>query len=139
MNIYIVEDEILCAMILDEFVKKSGHNVVNISASGEDAFQQIVSKRNEIDLIITDLYLLNDMLTGIDVIEMLQESNINIPVIYITAMANDTEMIERIGKANKCKFVRLIDKPVFDGHLKMILNDAEKFIKNNNIITKGNK
>ncbi len=87
-NILIVEDESLVAKDIQNRLRKFGYTVPTIVASGEEA----IKKATE---ICPDLVLMDIQLKGkIDGIEAAQKiySSCNIPVIYLTANADDSTL-----------------------------------------------
>jgi CheY-like chemotaxis protein len=95
VNILVVEDESLVAKDIQNRLKKFGYAVPTIVASGEEAIKQVTEFCP--DLVLMDIQLKGKM----DGIEAAQKINISwdIPVIYLTANADDTTL-ERLKRTN---------------------------------------
>lgn len=88
--IFIVEDEAIVAEDIRETVKKLGYSVCGIARSGEVAIEKVRETRP--DLVLMDIHLAG-LMDGIEVARQIH-SRFGIPVIYITAYADD-ELLER--------------------------------------------
>jgi len=88
--IFIVEDEAIVAEDIRETVKKLGYFVCGIARSGEVAIKKVREARP--DLVLMDIHLAGPM-DGIEAARQIH-SRFGIPVIYITAHADD-ELLER--------------------------------------------
>ena len=104
VKILVIEDEYVLAVGLKEELKQFGYNVVSIIDSGEEAIQQI--QELSPDIIILDI-MLSGEIDGIDSAQKIQ-SNYDIPIIYLTAYAND-DILER---AKNTKPFGYLVKPV---------------------------
>jgi signal transduction histidine kinase len=89
-RIYIVEDEALIAMELQDRLRSLGYEVAGTAANGEDVVREI-SARN-VDLVLMDINLSGDM-SGIEVAAWLRD-NLQIGVIFLTAFS-DPPLIDR--------------------------------------------
>ena len=87
----IVEDELLIAETISEFLKKEGAQNITIVESVEEALSHI--ETNHTDLVLTDIALGNEQ-TGIDLGNLLY-TKYHIPFIYITSHA-DKAMINKV-------------------------------------------
>ncbi|HEY9246117.1 MAG TPA: ATP-binding protein [Candidatus Methanoperedens sp.] len=89
-KVLIVEDERIVAEYLRINLEKMGYEVISIVSSGEKALKEL--DRNISDIVIMDIVIKG----GIDGIETagLIRSRFNIPVVYLTAYA-DEEMLRR--------------------------------------------
>jgi DNA-binding response OmpR family regulator len=125
MNILIVEDEIVVAMDLKKMVESFGYKVVDI-ASNDTEVEKLL-QTSQIDLILMDINLEDSNLDGIEI-----ASQIDIPVIYLTAYSDD-DTIEKMVQTNPLGY---IVKPFKDYELKGNLELA-KFKLNS--YTKGEK
>lgn len=114
MNILIVEDEIVVAMDIKRSLEDIGYKVVDI-ASNNFEVDEIVSK-SDIDLVLMDINLEDSQLDGIDI-----ASNINIPIIYITAYSDD----KTINRAIQTNPLGYILKPFNIEELKVNINLAK--------------
>jgi len=83
-NILLVEDEMVEAMNLKRSLQSMGYNIMAIASYGEDA----IEKANELkpDIILMDIVLKGSM-DGITAAKAISE--LEIPVIYITALPDD--------------------------------------------------
>lgn len=88
-QILIVEDESIVAEDIKATVQKMGYSVSAVVSSGEDAVSEAEEKRP--DLILMDIMLRGEM-NGIEAAGRIR-STCNIPVIYLTAYA-DEKIIE---------------------------------------------
>jgi PAS domain S-box-containing protein len=87
-SIMVVEDEIVVAMEIEEKLKSIGYDVVAICSSGEDAVSEIADRRP--DLVLMDIRL-DGELDGIQTAELIRRQH-DVPVIYLTAYADDTTL-----------------------------------------------
>ena len=91
-RIMIVEDESIISLDIKNSLTKLGYTVSGVAVSGEVAINKI--ENNRPDLILMDIHLKGEM-TGIDVAEKVQ-SNFSIPVVYLTANADNGTFKEAI-------------------------------------------
>lgn len=89
-RVYVVEDEALIAMELEDHLRSLGYQVVGRATSGEAALNEI--PRANPDLVLVDIWLAG-ALTGIDVAERLREPD-HPGVVFLSAFA-DEELVER--------------------------------------------
>jgi len=87
-KIMIVEDEIVVAMELEEKLRAMGYFVGAIVSSGEDAVSEV--EVNRPDLVLMDVRLQGEM-DGIQAAELIRQRH-NVPVIYLTAYADDATL-----------------------------------------------
>lgn len=87
-KIMIVEDEIVVAMELEEKLRAMGYEVAGIASSGEDAVSEVEVTRP--DLVLMDVRLQGEM-DGIQAAELIRRRH-NLPVIYLTAYADDSTL-----------------------------------------------
>lgn len=85
VKILIVEDEMIIAANISLELIGMGYEVTGIVPRGEEALHHI--KQNPPDIILMDIQL-KGKLDGIETVLLMQESS-NIPVIYLTANAED--------------------------------------------------
>lgn len=102
-KLLIVEDELLIAHNLGRMLKKLKYQVVDIVSSGEAAIQAAIDKQP--DLVLMDIIIKGSM-NGIEAAQKIQ-STCNIPVVYITAYADD----ETVQQARKTGAYGFIVKP----------------------------
>lgn len=122
-NILIVEDQIIIAADLSEFLESVGFNVVDICSTGEAALEVI--NREEVDIVIMDINL-QGKLTGIDTVKLLRYIK-NITVIYLTAYADDSTFEE----AKNTHPFAFMSKPFVKKEIKRTLELAEQKIEEN--------
>jgi adenylate cyclase len=87
-RILIAEDENIIAKDIERTLKKLGYEVVGSVRSGEQLLEQYTSSNP--DLILMDINL-EGKLSGIDVSKEIKKDG-DIPVIYITALADDNTL-----------------------------------------------
>ncbi|MCG5056609.1 MAG: response regulator [Limnoraphis sp. WC205] len=88
VKILIVEDELLIAKGLARKLQNLGYTVVDIVSSGEKALEKVAETQP--DLVLMDIVIKGEM-DGIETAELLHE-RFNIPVIYVTAYADDSTL-----------------------------------------------
>tara|TARA_R110002049_G_scaffold2179_1_gene15708 strand:+ start:1686 stop:2429 length:744 start_codon:yes stop_codon:yes gene_type:complete len=103
IKILIVEDEMIIAANMSLQLTNLGYNVTGILPKGEDALMHI--KENLPDIVLLDINLKGE-LTGIETAKVIQQ-DFNIPIIYVTANADDTNFNE----AKKTNPYAFISKP----------------------------
>lgn len=89
IKVLVVEDEGVVALGLRAQVEELGHEVIAICTNSE-CFWESLEKKSP-DVIFMDI-ILNDTVTGLDIIRKLRETD-NTPVVFISA--NLTEAIAR--------------------------------------------
>ena len=90
MDILIVEDEAVLAMVYLQLLRELGYNSVGLAFSGKDALAAV--ERGRPKLILLDIKLRGD-LDGIEVAEIIRSRHA-VPIIYITAYS-DPETLRR--------------------------------------------
>jgi PAS domain S-box-containing protein len=80
-KILIVEDELVAALRIQQFLERSEHRVVASVASGAEAIR--LAEVEQPDLVLMDIYL-EDEMDGIAAATQIREQ-FNIPIIYLTA------------------------------------------------------
>ena len=88
VNILVVEDEAIGAKDIQQSLRKTGYNVVEIVSTGEAAIESI--KLHNPDLVMLDI-MLKGNLSGVDVAEFIKD-NCNIPVVFLTAYADQSTL-----------------------------------------------
>jgi PAS domain S-box-containing protein len=84
-KILIVEDELVAALSIQEFLERSKHTVVASVTSGAEAIR--LAEVEQPDIVLMDIYL-EDEIDGITAASQIRE-RFNIPVIYLTANTED--------------------------------------------------
>lgn len=92
-SVFIVEDETLVAMDIQDVLTGFGYQVEGIAKTGEDALEKIPVSLP--DLVLMDIHLAGT-LDGIETADRLHAEH-HIPVIFLTAYADDA-LIERAKK-----------------------------------------
>jgi len=116
IQILIVEDETITAMDLQKTLRNFGYDVPSIVSSGEAAIQE--ARQNKPDLVLMDITLKGEM-DGIEAAERIY-SRFNIPVVYLTAHADD----EILRRAKITEPFGYIVKPFEDRNLKTSIEIA---------------
>ena len=120
MNIMIVEDESVTAMLMSKFLKLKGYQISGLAATGEEAIELI---NKEIpDLILMDIQLA-DKMNGIDAITEIRETH-QIPVIFLTGYPEENIRLQ----ADKLNPIAFFTKPILLNKLADTLNNLFKKI-----------
>ncbi len=85
-RILIVEDDGIISAHLESILVQLGYDVFGVAASGEEALEKI--SQSPLDLVLMDIHLAGEM-NGIEAAAQIQ-TGYDIPVIYLTAYAEDT-------------------------------------------------
>ncbi len=104
MNIAIIDDQEDIQYAIEKILKKEGHTCYGFYGNEKDLIDGF--EVFDIDLVIIDM-MLDDSLTGLDVLHKLREHNFKIPTIMITAYTTPSNMIE----ASKSGITDIIKKP----------------------------
>lgn len=91
MEILIAEDESNIANSLKKNLLEEGHHAI-IAQDGEKALDLL--EKIEFDLLLLDWRMPN--LTGIEVLKIIKEKNIHIPVILLTALSDINNKVEAL-------------------------------------------
>ncbi|TGK04593.1 response regulator [Leptospira selangorensis] len=95
LNVLLVEDEVIIAMLIRRELKKIGYNVIDLATSGEEAIQ--ITKEDRPDLILMDITLAGEM-DGITAASEIKK-NWDIPIIFVTGY-QDRATRERAALTN---------------------------------------
>ena len=114
-KVLIADDERSSRILLTHFIKKLGFDPVETS-DGNQCIEQLSSKN--IDILLLDIFM--PQKDGFQVMEWLQENDIHIPVIMVTA-AND---IPQTVKCIKMGAFEYLTKPLDTERLQIILRNA---------------
>jgi len=90
-NILIIEDDIAIAEIERDFLQIEGYSVT-IATDGQEGY--IKAKEEKFDLIILDLMLPN--MNGYEICRSIR-SQVDVPIIMVTAKSEDTDKIRGLG------------------------------------------
>jgi len=112
-RVFIVEDEMIQAVILEKTIAKFGFEIVGRAKSGEKAIKMIEELRP--DIITMDIQL-EDMIDGINVADKIQQYYLP-EVIFITGNSDSLNYT----RAKEVGFVAFITKPVQIEELKTAL------------------
>jgi len=104
MNIAIIDDQDDIKYAIEKILKKQGHTCYGFNGNEEDLIEGL--NVFDIDLIILDM-MLEENLTGLDVIHTIRNQDIHTPIIMITAYTTPSNMI----KASKAGIIDIIQKP----------------------------
>jgi PAS domain S-box-containing protein len=115
-RILIVEDEYVVVLDIQRRLQSMGYTVVGRVASGEAAVEKAVETRP--DLVLMDIRLKGEM-DGVEAAEQIQ-SRYNIPVIYLTAYADDAIL----QRAKLTAPYGYLIKPFEDRELQIIIEMA---------------
>ncbi|MEN3940479.1 response regulator [Prosthecobacter sp. SYSU 5D2] len=100
LNVFIVEDESLVAMDLEDRLAKMGYQVCGMADNGGEALAGILAVKA--DLVLMDIHL-RDSMDGVDVAASLRKTS-NVPVIFVTAHADEITL-RRAGQAEPFGYV----------------------------------
>lgn len=103
VKILIVEDEMIIAANISLQLSTLGYDVTGIIPRGEEALLHV--KQNKPDMVLMDIQLKGE-LDGVDTARLMQQEY-DIPVIYLTANADDTNF----AKAKETHPYAFISKP----------------------------
>ena len=122
-TICLVEDEMYLSKLIKTYLEKEGYNVITFS-KGEDALNYI---GNKVDLWILDI-MLQDDITGYDIIKKLREDDDHIPIIFTSARDQDLDKILGLELGSD----DYITKPYSPKELVLRVNNMIKRVYSNN-------
>ncbi|MEX1011242.1 MAG: response regulator [Balneolaceae bacterium] len=123
MNILIVEDDKVIALMLQRMVEKLGYHVTAVTESGRRAVELANNRR--FDLILMDI-MLEDDLDGISAYRIISQS-LAIPVIYITGNSDDANR----NRAAEVGYFDYMIKPISFDALQDVLQRLYEKISSN--------
>lgn len=82
MRVFLVEDEAIIAMELEDRLEALGHEVCGHAARGEQALSMVPNARP--DVVLMDVNL-GSGLSGIQVAEQLRETMTGLPIVFLSA------------------------------------------------------
>ncbi|MCG8573098.1 MAG: PAS domain S-box protein, partial [Spirochaetes bacterium] len=100
LNILVIEDEIIVAMNIRQFLEKQGYGKIEIFNNAQDALHNLAENRYQ--LAIIDINIKGE-LNGIDLAERINQFY-KIPVIYLTAYS-DNETLKRAGETQPYGYI----------------------------------
>lgn len=115
-KILIVEDEVLSALSLQLILKTMGHDMAQITTTGEEAI--LLAGKEHPDVVLMDIDIDGDI-DGIQAAEKIR-LEFGIPVIFMTGYS-DEEMIEKAKDVNP---LAILSKPLDINMLKAAVNSA---------------
>jgi len=118
MKIFILEDEKVLAVSIQEFLMDIGYEVSYMTNS-EKAFDEIYT--NSYDLLLFDVNV-NGNLNGFELLSELRKANIEVPAIFITSLNN----IEDLTQGYSCGCCDYIRKPFELAELKLRVEQVIK-------------
>jgi len=118
MKILILEDEVVLALSMQEFLEDSGYEVTCFSNS-DDAYDAIYE--NAYDLFLLDVKVPGDM-NGFDMLDELRKDGNKTPAIFITSLT-DIEDLSRGYESGACDYIR---KPFDLAELKLRVEQVVK-------------
>jgi putative two-component system response regulator len=92
-SILIVDDDISVLESSEALLKEYGYSIISCS-NANDAMAQL--KRRTVDVVLTDIRM--PEISGIELLEMIRNVNIDVPVILMTAYAELDTAISAMGK-----------------------------------------
>ncbi len=121
-NILIVEDESIVAMEIANYIRELELNVVATVSSALKAFE--VLEKNDVDLILMDVYIKGDT-DGVSCANEIRKTN-NIPIIYISAFSDD-DTLERAILTNPISYlVKPFNRKELKVAVKIALNRSRR-------------
>ena len=115
-KVLIVEDDKMLCTIFEMFLKEIGHEIVSITASGEEAVK--ICGTNKPDVVLMDIHLAGNI-NGIETAELIGKEY-DIPVVYITG---DSEP-ETVKKSILKNTFGYMVKPIYKKTLEITLEFA---------------
>ncbi len=119
LHILLAEDEIHLRYTLSLILRRSGYLVTTVT-DGEAALREIQQKNPSsipVDLLVTDIQM--PVLTGLELLEELEEQNINIPTIVITGYGTRDMWFQLF----KMGLVNYLEKPFNPRELLELIED----------------
>jgi CheY-like chemotaxis protein len=118
MRILIVEDEQIVGFDLRRRLRRMGHTVVGIAASGEEAIAH--THRLQPDLVLMDVRLRGSM-DGIEAAQHIR-AQCELPVIFLSAYTT-VQTLEQIWRTRPAGY---LSKPYFEDQLRLALERASE-------------
>jgi CheY-like chemotaxis protein len=116
-KVLIVEDEILSAIWMTDFLTEEGYHVCTPVTTGEQALDAV--KDDMPDIVFMDIHLAGAM-DGIEVAKIIHDSY-NIPIIFMTGYSN-SDVLEKMKGLTP---VACLDKPIQISDVEMSLSVAK--------------
>ncbi len=119
MKIAIIDDQDEIRYSVSKILKRAKYETVLFNGLEANIVKQI--RENEIKLLIVDV-MLSDDFSGIDLIKILRENSIDLPVVLMTAYTTPTNMIE----ASKIGIKDILQKPFTADELKDVIKKYDE-------------
>jgi two-component system autoinducer 1 sensor kinase/phosphatase LuxN len=87
-NILVIDDDQGTRLLIKKILKRKGHDILE-AADGDLGLE--LFKKNDIDLVITDVIMKH---SGLNVIKSIKEKNSNLPIIAITGSLIAASMLQ---------------------------------------------
>jgi signal transduction histidine kinase len=100
LNILIVEDDSVSALLLQRALEKNNHHILGVADSGEKALDLL--EESHADIVMMDINLAGE-LDGITTTEIINEK-FDIPVVYLSA-SSDAETLNKVVGTNPSAYV----------------------------------
>lgn len=118
MNVLIIEDDKVLALLLTKMVERLNYHVLGTYTKGSEAIKK--TKELSPDLVLMDI-MLEDDIDGIDATKEFQKTNTSSKVIYITGNS-DSYNRER---ANSTEHIDYLVKPISIDDLKKSISKID--------------
>ena len=119
-KVLIVEDEIINAKVLQNFLEGKGYVVMGVVATGEEAINFVTKEKP--DIILMDIEL-DGKINGVDAAEEINKEN-SIPILYLTSQTDK----RTVDKARDTQPVGYVIKPFSPLQLEITMEMARKKI-----------
>lgn len=100
LNILIVEDDSVSALLLQRALEKNNHHILGVADTGEKALDLL--EESHADIVMMDINLAGE-LDGITTTEIINEK-FDIPVVYLSA-SSDAETLNKVVGTNPSAYV----------------------------------
>jgi len=115
-KILIAEDEAITALSLQRALTRSGYDVCDLVATGEEAVERV--KQEKPDLVIMDVFL-NGSVNGIEAAAQIRSGS-DIPIVFITGY-EEGKLIEQIKSVTSSTY---LIKPIAPKALESAITQA---------------
>jgi CheY-like chemotaxis protein len=122
-NILIVEDQLRGRIELGEMLEFFGYAVCR-AKSGKHAVTMVSKNKGKIDIILMDIKM-PGKIDGIEAVRQIQAKTRKIPIIFITAYADDMTYRQKVKEIN-LKVAGWVDKPIIDDNEKNLMSLIKK-------------
>ena len=119
-RVLIVEDEVMLALGLEAELQALGITVCGVAPNIKDAVALVMTKKP--NLVMMDIHL-DGPQDGIDIARWLREMY-ELPIVFVTAYANDKIILERIHRL--IPDAPVLSKPLNRSYLSKAIDDLKK-------------